>query len=95
MLDKTWAADIDPTKQPRFQPAVGFTYWPVLGSFNYWNIIKLPNENTTSEEFDEMIQVMLDIISVNMAYLVQKDKYGAINTAYPTTLVYYVVKYVS
>ena len=30
-----------------------------------------------------------------MASLVQKSKYGAINTIYPITVVYYVVKYLS
>ena len=34
-------------------------------------------------------------ISDNMAYLVQLGKYGAINSADPITMGYYVLKYIS
>ena len=49
----------------------------------------------SSEEFDEFHKVLLDTISVNMASFLHTGKYGAINAADPTTLVYYIVKYVS
>ena len=42
-----------------------------------------------------MNKVLPDGISANMASLVQTGKYGAINAIDPTTLRYYVVKYVS
>ena len=38
---------------------------------------------------------MLDGISDNMASIVQLGKYGAINAADLTTMVYYVIKYLS
>ena len=37
------------------------------------------NKSIYSEEFDEIHNIVLDGISVNMAYLVQTFKYGAIN----------------
>ena len=42
-----------------------------------------------------MIEVFLDGISDNMALLVQYGKYCAMNTTDTTTMVYYVIKYVS
>ena len=44
---------------------------------------------------DKIHQVLLDIISDNMAALVQNDTYGAINTTYTTTMGYYVIKFMS
>ena len=38
---------------------------------------------------------MLDGISDNMASIVQLGKYGAINVADPTSVEYYVIKYLS
>ena len=63
--------------------------------FNNWNIITFSNKNTTSEEFEEIHQVVLDDISDNMALLVQYGMCGATNTTNPTTLGYYVVNYTS
>ena len=42
-----------------------------------------------------MHKVLLDGINNNMASLVQLGKYGATNSAYPTKMVYYVIKYLS
>ena len=52
------------------------------------------NKSIYSEEFDEIHNIVLDGISVNMAYLVQTFKYSAINK---TDLKngYYLIKYVS
>ena len=41
-----------------------------------------------------MHRVFIDGIVDDMSSLLQTGKYGAINAAYPTTMVYYVVKYV-
>ena len=59
---------------------------PSLGLFNNWNIILFSNKNTTVEDFKEINQVVLDIISDNMKYLVQYGKYGAMNATNPTKM---------
>ena len=41
MLDKPWISGIPSDKQDRYKPVTNFTYWPVLGYFNNWNIILL------------------------------------------------------
>ena len=58
-------------KKSRYQPVTDFTYWPVMGSYKNWNIIHLTPKLTTFEAFDEIHHVVLDIISDNMASLVQ------------------------
>ena len=50
---------------------------------------------TSGEQFYVGHKVVLDDISENMAPLVQLGKYDAINTEYPTTMVCYVIKYLS
>ena len=95
MLDKTWYDGVNPSKQTCYQPVVDCTYWPVLGSFNDWNIIQLFNKTTSSEAFDDVHKVVLYGTSANMDYLVRTGKYGEINASDPTTLGYYVAKYVS
>ena len=55
------------------------TYWPVLGSFNNCNILKLSHKAKSSEEIDKINQVLLDVISENISALVQTGKYDAIN----------------
>ena len=66
----------------------------MLGSFNNGNIIKNYNKTTTSEDFEDILQFILDRISDNMALLVQYGKYGVMNT-YSTIMDYYVIKFVS
>ena len=44
-------------------------------------MIELTPKLTPFEAFDEIHQVVLDVISENMASLVQSGKYDAINTA--------------
>ena len=41
MLDKPWISSTPSEKQERYKPVTNCTYWPVLGSFNNWNIIEL------------------------------------------------------
>ena len=64
----------------------------MLGSLNDWNIIQFSNKTTPSNEFDEMHQVVTDVISDNMYSLVHTGKYATINASYTTILGYYVVK---
>ena len=44
----------------------GANYWPVLGSFNNFNIILLSKKSASSDTFHETNQVVLDGISDNM-----------------------------
>ena len=66
----------------------------MLGSLNNWNIVQFTNKITSGEDFDEIHKVLLDIIGDNTASLVQLSKYGARNASDPTTMVYYVIKYI-
>ena len=70
-------------------------YFPVLCCFNNYNIIKLSHKSTTSDSFEDIHQVVLDDISNNMFGLMKYGKYCAMNTTYPTTMGYYVIKFVS
>ena len=67
----------------------------MLGSFKKWNIIQVINKKTADKDFDAVHKVVLYGISNNMSSLVHNGKYGAINTADPTTVGYYVVKFLS
>ena len=49
MIDQPWITGIIEQQQPRYQPVKECTYWPVLGSFNNWNILQLIYRATTSE----------------------------------------------
>ena len=40
MLNKTWISGIPQHEQDCYKPVTKCTYWPVLGSFNNWNIIQ-------------------------------------------------------
>ena len=95
MLDKPWISGIPSEKQERYQQVTKSTYWPVLGSFNNWNIIELSSKSTSSETFDEIHQVVLDSISINMSSFVESSKYGAINTTDTSTNGFYVIMFTS
>ena len=95
MLNKTWDYKLDPNKHLRYQTVVDCTQWPVLVSFNNWNIIQFTNKATSNEDFDAVHKVVLDGISDHMASLVQLGKYGAINAEDPTTIICYVINYQS
>ena len=95
MLDKPWIHVLTPKQKPCYLPVTNCSYWSVLGSFNNWNIITLSHKSTTSEDFKGIHQVVLDGISENMASLVQSAKHEAINTAYTSSMGYYVIKFVS
>ena len=77
---KPWISGISSYKQERYKPVLKYTYWPVLGAFNNYNIIQFSSNSTSSETFDEIYQVIIDGISDNMSSLVESGKYGSINT---------------
>ena len=52
MSDKTWSPGVYPAQQPRYQPVVELTYWPVLEFFIYWATIQITNKTTSSEDFE-------------------------------------------
>ena len=93
MLDKPWIYGIPSQKQARYQPVTNCTYFPVLGSYNSWNIIELKPKSTPFEAFDEIHKVALDGISENMTSLVQPVMYGAINTDDTTQSRLYFIKF--
>ena len=93
MIYKHWIYGIPSKKQAHYQPITDCTYWPVMGSYNNWNIIELTPKSTYFEAFDEIYQVVLDGISENMASLVQSGMYGTINTDDTTSDVFYVNKF--
>ena len=82
-------------KKSRYQPVTYCIYWPVVVSYNNWNIIEITPKSTPFEEFDEIYQVVLDVISDNMASLVQSVNYGVINTSDTTTNGFYIIKFIS
>ena len=67
ILEKPWIYFIPSKKQARYQPVTHCSYWPVLGSFNNWNIIHMSTKTTPFEMFEDIHQVVLDGISDNMA----------------------------
>ena len=85
ILGKPWGPGVDHIQHPHYQHIAEYTYWYVLVSFNNWNIIHFTNITTCREEFYEVTQVLIYVISSNMELLVQTSKYGAINAADPTT----------
>ena len=95
MVDKPWIHDLTPKQKPCYRNVTDCSYWPVLGSFNSWNIIKLSHKSTTSEDCEDIHKVVLDGISENMASLVQPVIYDAMNTIETSTMGYYVIKFVS
>ena len=44
-----WIPCFPAQQQPRYQTIKYFTYWPVLGSFNSWKILKLSLKATSGE----------------------------------------------
>ena len=78
MLDKPSIFVIPLDTQERYKPVTKCTYWPVLGSFNNWNVINLSQKSISSDSYNEIHQVVLDGISDNMASLVEPGQYGSI-----------------
>ena len=66
----------------------------MVGALSNCNIIQFTNKTATSDDFVDIYKVVLDDISDNMKSLVYSGKYGSINTSDPTTMGYYMMKYV-
>ena len=94
-MDKPWFSGIPSKKQACYKNVTKFTYCPLLGSYNNWNIIELTPKSTPFEAFDEITQVVIDGISENMALLVQSGMFGAINIDETTDNRFYVVQFIS
>ena len=62
-----------------------------MGSYKNWNIIELTAKLIPFEAFDEINKVVLDVMSENMASLVQSIMYDVINTADNKTNGFYVI----
>ena len=73
ILDKPRISGIPPNEQEIYKTVTNFTYWPVLGSFNNWNIIQLSHKSTPSDAFDEVCQGILDGISDHMASFLNQE----------------------
>ena len=71
ILDKTWISGIPSDEKERYKYVTKCTYWTVLGSFKNWNIIQLSHKPTPSDAFNEIHQVVLDVMNNNMASLVE------------------------
>ena len=63
MLNKTWIPDLSRHQQLHYKPVKYCTYWPVLGSFNNWNIIAFSHKATKIGSFEDIHQVVIDGIS--------------------------------
>ena len=48
-LYQPWITGLSEQQELRYQPIKYCTYWPVLGSFNNWNILKSPRKSKSSE----------------------------------------------
>ena len=95
MIDRPWIFSISSDKQERYKPVTKCTYWSLLGSFSNWNIIELSQKSTSSYPFDKIHQVVLGVISDNMASSVESLTYGAINTTETSNNGFYVIMFTS
>ena len=86
LFDQPWIYGIPSKKQARYQPVTYRTYWPVLGSYNNFNIINIIPKSTPFEAFDDIHHIILNSISDNMSSLVQSGMYGVTNTDYSTKM---------
>ena len=63
IMDQPWVPGMQLQQQPLYRLVQYFTYWPMFGSFNNWNIIQLSHKATSSGDIDKNHQVVLDGIS--------------------------------
>ena len=94
-LDKPWTPSVLPHQQHHYQPVKYFTYYPVLGYFNNWNITHFSHTTTSSEYIDKIHQGVLYGTSDNISTLDQNVHYGVINTTNTTTMGLYVIEFIS
>ena len=92
---KPWYKGVPKNQQPQYHLVKDCTQWTVLGSFNNRNIVQFSHKETHSEYIDKMNQFGIYSISEKMDTLVQKGKYGAINTTDKVTMGNYDIKFLS
>ena len=95
MLDNPWGPGVSHIKQARCQPVLDCIYRLVFSTFNNRNTIQLTNKTTSSDNFDDICKVFLDVISDNAESLVLYRNNCDINTYNTTKMRYYIVKYMS
>ena len=88
VLYRPRSPDLPHTAQPIYNLVFDCTYWPVLGTYNNWNITNFKNNCTSSEDFDKINRVVLDGIIDNMKLLVNTGKYNTINKTDIRAMVY-------
>ena len=71
---------------------VHVVFW---GPCNNWKIINFINKNISVEDFDDVNKFVLYGNSDNMEFIARTDKYYYASTTDPTTMGYYVVKFLS
>ena len=59
MLNNPWTSGITSKKMARYEPVTNCKYWPVLGSYKNWNIIKLTPKSTPFVAFYEIHKIVL------------------------------------
>ena len=94
MLDETCYTGVKTQQQPLYKPVKYWTQWPVLGYLNNWNIFQFSHKRHLVNRLKNN-QVELGGISDSMDVLVQKGKYGAINTTDTTKIECYVINFLS
>ena len=62
MLEKPYYPGVSHNKQSRYHNVLYFTYWPVLGTYNSWNMINFTNIIRSKEDFDEIHMLMVSVI---------------------------------
>ena len=63
MSDNKWSPGVSRTENPYCQHVLDYKNWPMLGTYNNWNIINLTNEYISIEYFDDIQNVFLDLIN--------------------------------
>ena len=63
MSDNKWSPGVSRTENPYCQHVLYYKNWPMLGTYNNWNIINLTNEYISIEYFDDIQNVFLDLIN--------------------------------
>ena len=67
----------------------------MLGTYKNRNAINFTNNTTSSEDFDDIYNVLLGFISENKEYLIHTSKSGSISILDPTAMRYYAINFIS
>ena len=91
-LDKPRNPGVPPHQQPCYKPVKYCTFWPVLGSFNHWNIINFHMRQHLLRNLIRFITFYLTESATTCMHWRKFYKYVAINTTDMFTMVYYGIK---